>query len=101
MAAETGLSGVAVGEESKRISSTRKFSKVRDLENPNRLARVRIGLGAVQWSTDETYVLIKRSPEHKSGELVWNTSSAASQRRRNAQGRFRWCSRSRFRFCTG
>jgi hypothetical protein len=45
--------------------------EVRDLQNPNRLARVRIGLGAVQWSADESYLLIKRSPERKSGDLVW------------------------------
>ena len=44
---------------------------MRDLENPNRLARVRIGLGAIQWSADETFLLIKRSPERKSGDLVW------------------------------
>ena len=35
------------------------------------LVRVRIGLGAVDWSSDESYLLIKRSPEHKSGDLVW------------------------------
>src|SRR5262249_6643622 len=45
--------------------------EVRDLENPNRLARVRIGLGAIEWSTDEQHLLIKRSPERKSGDLVW------------------------------
>jgi len=45
--------------------------EVRDLQNPTRLARVRIGLGAVQWAEDETYLLVKRSPERKSGDLVW------------------------------
>jgi len=67
---ETGLS---VSPSGKNVAYfiDKEVLEVRDLENPNRLARVRIGLGAVQWSTDETYLLIKRSPEHKSGELVW------------------------------
>jgi hypothetical protein len=67
---ETGLS---VSPSGKRVAYfiDKEVLEVRDLENPNRLARVRIGLGAIQWSADEAYLLIKRSPEHKSGDLVW------------------------------
>jgi hypothetical protein len=67
---ETGLS---VSPSGKRVAYfiDKEVLEVRDLEKPNRLARVRIGLGAVQWSADESYLLIKRSPERKSGELVW------------------------------
>jgi len=67
---ETGLS---VSPSGKRVAYfvDKEVLEIRDLQNPHRLARVRIGLGAVQWSTDETYLLVKRSPERKSGELVW------------------------------
>ena len=67
---ETGLS---VSPSGKRVAYfiDKEVLEVRDLENPNRLARVRIGLGAVQWSADESYLLVKRSPERKSGDLVW------------------------------
>jgi hypothetical protein len=67
---ETGLS---VSPSGKRVAYfiDKEVLEVRDVENPNRLVRVRIGLGAVQWSGDESYLMIKRSPERKSGELVW------------------------------
>jgi len=67
---ETGLS---VSPSGKRVAYfiDKEVLEVRDLQNPNRLARVRIGLGAIQWSAEESYLLIKRSPERKSGDLVW------------------------------
>ena len=67
---ETGLS---VSPSGKRVAYfiDKEVLEVRDLQNTNRLARVRIGLGAVQWSGDESYLMIKRSPERKSGDLVW------------------------------
>jgi len=69
---ETGLS---VSPSGKRVAYfiDKEVLEIRDLQNPNRLARVRIGLGAIQWSSDETSLLIKRSPERKSGDLVWIT----------------------------
>ncbi len=67
---ETGLS---VSPSGKRVAYfiDKEVLEVRDLQNSNRLARVRIGLGAVQWSADESNLLVKRSPERKSGDLVW------------------------------
>jgi hypothetical protein len=67
---ETGLS---VSPSGKQVAYfiDKEVLEVRDLENPNRLARVRIGLGSIEWSTDEQHLLIKRSPERKSGDLVW------------------------------
>jgi len=67
---ETGLS---VSPSGKHVAYfiDKEVLEVRDLENPNRLARVRIGLGAIEWSTDEQHLLIKRSLERKSGDLVW------------------------------
>jgi dipeptidyl aminopeptidase/acylaminoacyl peptidase len=67
---ETGLS---VSPSGKRVAYyiDKEVLEIRDLENPQKLARVRIGLGAIQWSADESYLLIKRSPERRSGDLVW------------------------------
>jgi len=45
--------------------------EVRDLTTPNKFARVRAGLGVFRWAPDETRLLLKRSVEKKSGDLVW------------------------------
>jgi hypothetical protein len=65
--------GLSVSPSGKRVAYfiDKEVMEIRDVQNPNRLARVRVGLGAIQWSADETYLLVKRSPEHKSGDLVW------------------------------
>jgi hypothetical protein len=67
---ETGLSVSPSGNHVAYFID-KEVLEVRDLENPSRLARVRIGLGAIEWSADEQHLLIKRSPERKSGDLVW------------------------------
>src|ERR1700686_1846044 len=50
-------SGLSVSPSGKRVAYfiDKEVMEVRDLQHPNRLARVRIGLGAVQWSADESY----------------------------------------------
>jgi len=45
--------------------------EIRDLTAPNKLARMRVGLGVLQWSEDETKILLKRTVEKKSADLVW------------------------------
>lgn len=66
-------SGLSVSPSGKHVAYfvDKEVLEIREIERPNRIARVRIGLGAVQWSADETYLMIKRSPERKSGELIW------------------------------
>ena len=44
--------------------------EIRDLAEPARFVRVRVGLGKVRWSPDETEILVKRAPERKSGDIV-------------------------------
>ena len=44
--------------------------EVRDLTAPNKLARLRVGLGVLQWSQDETKIFLKRTVEKKSADLV-------------------------------
>ena len=63
----------------------REVLEIRDLANPTHTARVRAGYGVFRWASDETRVLLKRSVEKKSGDLVWidfpplNTRSAADK----------------------
>lgn len=45
--------------------------EVRDLTVPTRVARIRLGPGVVQWSPDETRLLLKRALERKTAELCW------------------------------
>jgi Tol biopolymer transport system component len=49
----------------------RENLEVRDLTAPTRVARIRLGPGAIQWSPDETRLLFKRAPERKTAELCW------------------------------
>jgi dipeptidyl aminopeptidase/acylaminoacyl peptidase len=49
----------------------REVLEIRDLANPARIARVRAGFGVFHWAPDESRVLLKRSIEKKSGDLVW------------------------------
>jgi hypothetical protein len=49
----------------------REVLEIRDLANPTRTARVRAGFGVFRWAPDETRILLKRSVEKKSGDLVW------------------------------
>lgn len=44
--------------------------EIRDLEEPHKIARMRVGLGVLQWSKDETRIYLKRTIEKKSAELV-------------------------------
>jgi hypothetical protein len=49
----------------------REVLEIRDLMNPTRSARVRAGFGVFRWAPDESRLLLKRSVENKSGDLVW------------------------------
>jgi len=49
----------------------RENLEVRDLTAPTRVARIRLGPGAYQWSPDEKRLLFKRAPERKTAELCW------------------------------
>jgi hypothetical protein len=65
--------GISISPSAKRVAFyiDKEVLEVRDLTAPNRVARVRIGLGSFQWSPDETRILLKRAIEKKSGDLVW------------------------------
>jgi hypothetical protein len=65
--------GISVSPTAKKVAYyiDKEVLEVRDLTAPNRLARVRIGLGSFQWSPDESRILLKRAMEKKSGDLGW------------------------------
>jgi hypothetical protein len=65
--------GLSVSPSAKKVAYfiDKEVLEVRDLAEPNKIARLRIGFGTFQWSPDETRILLKRSPEKKSGDLVW------------------------------
>jgi hypothetical protein len=51
----------------------REVLEIRSVAAPNRVARIRVGLGVFRWSPDESRILLKRALEKKSGDLVWVT----------------------------
>jgi len=65
--------GLSVSPSGKKIAYfiDKEIIEIRDLTSFNRVARLRIGLGVFRWSPDETRILLKRSLEKKSGDLVW------------------------------
>jgi len=65
--------GVSVSPSVKKVAYyiDKEVLEVRDLTDPSKIARLRIGLGTFQWSPDETRILLKRAPEKKSGDLGW------------------------------
>jgi hypothetical protein len=48
----------------------REVLEIRDLQHPDRVARMRVGLGVLQWNSDETEIYVKRTVEKKSADLV-------------------------------
>jgi len=48
----------------------REVMEVRDLEKPDHVARMRVGLGVLQWNAEETEIYVKRTVEKKSADLV-------------------------------
>jgi hypothetical protein len=65
--------GLTVSPSGKKVAyfMDREILEVRDINSPTRVARARVGLGVFQWSPDESRILLKRSIEKKSGNLVW------------------------------
>ena len=66
-------SGLTVSPSGKKAAYfiDKEVLEIRDLNSPARVARARIGLGPFYWSPDESRILLKRSIEKKSGNLVW------------------------------
>jgi dipeptidyl aminopeptidase/acylaminoacyl peptidase len=65
--------GLSVSPSGTRVAYflDKEILEVRNLAAPSRVARLRVGLGVFRWSPDESRLLLKRSIEKKSGDLVW------------------------------
>lgn len=65
--------GIAVSPRASKVAYfiDKEVLEIRDLADTTKVARLRVGLGTLQWSPDETRILLKRAPEKKSGDLVW------------------------------
>jgi dipeptidyl aminopeptidase/acylaminoacyl peptidase len=65
--------GLALSPSATKIAYyiDKEVIEIRDLTAPNKIARVRAGFGVFRWAPDETRILLKRSVEKKSGDLVW------------------------------
>src|SRR5467141_4347452 len=65
--------GLSVSPSGKKVAYfiDKEILEVRDLASPNHLARLRVGLGVFRWAPGESRILLKRSVEKKSGDLVW------------------------------
>jgi hypothetical protein len=65
--------GITVSPRATKVAYfiDKEVLEIRDLADSNKVARLRVGLGTLQWSPDETRILLKRAPEKKSGDLVW------------------------------
>lgn len=70
---DTYQAGLSLSPSGKKIAffADGDAIEVRDLANPSKPTRVRVGMGVFGWSRDERRVLLKRGPAEKSGELVW------------------------------
>jgi hypothetical protein len=65
--------GLSVSPNGKKVAYfvDKEILEIRDLTSLNSVARLRVGLGVFRWSPDESRILLKRSLEKKSGDLVW------------------------------
>lgn len=48
----------------------REVLEIRDLEKPDHVARMRVGLGVLRWSGDERRIYLKRTVEKKSADMA-------------------------------
>ena len=64
--------GILVSPSGTRVAYflDKEVLEIRDLTAPVRIARLRIGLGVLQWSADESRLYVKRTVEKKSADLV-------------------------------
>jgi dipeptidyl aminopeptidase/acylaminoacyl peptidase len=82
------VGGLSLSPSGRKIAYyvDKEVLEIRDLSDPNKVARVRIGLGVFHWAPDETRMLLKRSVEKKSGDLVWIDLPAPASHPANAAG---------------
>jgi hypothetical protein len=65
--------GLAISPSGRKVAYwiNNEQLEVRDIDSPNRMVRVRVAVGTLAWSADETRVLVKRGVALRSGGLAW------------------------------
>ncbi|GAC1668725.1 MAG: hypothetical protein NVS9B4_24690 [Candidatus Acidiferrum sp.] len=65
--------GLCVSPSGKKVAYfiDNEVLEIREVGAPAKVARLRVGLGVMHWSADESRILLKRAPEKKSGDLAW------------------------------
>ena len=65
--------GLSISPSGKKVAYwiNNEQLEVRDIDAPNRMARVRVAVGTLAWSGDETRALVKRGPALRAGGLAW------------------------------
>ncbi len=69
---EAYAGGIQVSPSGTRIAYflDKEVLEIRDLTVPVRVARMRVGLGVLEWSADDSRIYLKRTIEKKSADLV-------------------------------
>ncbi len=65
--------GLTVSPSGKRFAYFRgaDILEIREVENPERVGRIRVTAGTYAWTADERRILMKRGELRKNGNLVW------------------------------
>jgi hypothetical protein len=64
---------LTVSPSGKRVGYFRDgdYLEIRDITPNSKPLSLRVGYGRFEWSPDERYILLKRGPETRSGNMVW------------------------------
>jgi len=67
--------GLSLSPSGTKVAYFRDYQvlEIREVNAPERVARVRVAYGSYQWAPDERRILLKRGLAHRSGDLVWVT----------------------------
>lgn len=64
---------LTLSPDSKHVAYFRDgdYLEIREIASQEKPLALRVGYGRFEWSPDERYILLKRGPETRSGNLVW------------------------------
>jgi hypothetical protein len=70
---EAYAGGLTISPSGKKVAYwiNNEQLEVRDIDTPDRVARVRVAVGTLAWAADESRALVKRGAALRSGGLAW------------------------------
>jgi dipeptidyl aminopeptidase/acylaminoacyl peptidase len=65
--------GLAISPSGKRVAYwiNNEQLEVREIDAPEHVSRVHVGVGTLAWSGNQTRILVKRGPARRSSDLIW------------------------------